>query len=53
MYTCKICQKNIMSPNGFGNHIKQFHKIEIKEYYDLYLKKENANIAIMKLIFYQ
>jgi hypothetical protein len=41
MNTCKICQKEIQNPNGFGNHIKQFHKIEIKEYYDFYLKKEN------------
>ena len=38
MYKCKICNFEYSSPNGFGNHIKQFHKIETKDYYDLYLK---------------
>ena len=39
MYKCKMCGLEYSSPNGFGNHIKQFHKTETKDYYDLYLKK--------------
>lgn len=37
MYKCKICNFEYSSPNGFGNHIKQFHKIETKDYYDLHI----------------
>ena len=38
MYKCKICSSEYSSPNAFGNHIKQFHKTETKEYYDLHLR---------------
>lgn len=39
MYKCKICSIEYSSPNAFGNHIKQFHKMETKDYYDTNLKK--------------
>lgn len=38
--TCKLCDKTFLNPNGFGNHIKS-HNIETKEYYDLFLKKND------------
>jgi hypothetical protein len=37
MYKCKICELEYSSPNAFGNHIKQFHKMETKKYYDLHI----------------
>ena len=37
MYKCKICELEYSSPNAFGNHIKQFHKIDTKKYYDLHI----------------
>jgi hypothetical protein len=38
---CMICGFKTKSNNGFGSHIKQNHKIETKEYYDLYILKGN------------
>jgi len=37
MYKCKMCGLEYSSPNAFGNHIKQYHKMETKDYYDLYI----------------
>jgi hypothetical protein len=34
---CKICGFETKSNNGFGSHIKQNHKMETKDYYDLHV----------------
>lgn len=38
-YKCNICNKAYTTANGLGNHIKQYHKIETSEYYDMYIRK--------------
>ena len=38
---CKICGFRPKNYNGFGSHIKQYHLIETKNYYDSYIKKDN------------
>ncbi len=43
---CKICNSEINSNNHFGTHIKKYHNINSKEYYDKYLKKENEDICL-------
>jgi len=44
MYKCLICNLDICN-KGFGSHIKNKHNMNGKEYYDLYLKRENENIC--------
>ena len=39
---CEICQKECSGFLGLCSHIK-IHKISTKEYYDIYLKKDNEN----------
>jgi len=38
---CKICEKKCTSCRGLSMHVVLGHKIEIKDYYDKYFKKEN------------
>jgi len=45
MELCKICNKIFLSLWGLSNHIKKIHKIESKEYYDRFLKKENDGLC--------
>ena len=46
IFICKICNKLFTSAASFSSHIKNYHKpLNIKQYYDLYLKKENEGIC--------
>ena len=46
IFICKICNKSFTSAASFSSHIKNYHKpLNIKQYYDLYLKKENEGIC--------
>lgn len=42
--TCILCNKEL-SAKGISSHLRRQHKISNKEYYDAYLKKENAGIC--------
>jgi hypothetical protein len=41
METCKICNLETQTKRGLSYHISQTHKVQYKQYYDLYLKTEN------------
>lgn len=41
-YICKICNKNV---NSVGSHVRQFHHLNVKDYYDKYLKQQNEGIC--------
>ena len=43
-YTCLICNKTYKVYQSLSNHIK-VHKITIKEYYDIFIKKKNEEIC--------
>ena len=43
---CKICKKEYQNYLGLCSHINQTHKINSKEYYDKYLKRENEGICL-------
>jgi len=45
MLICKICKKECKNLNSLSIHVVKKHKINKKEYYDLYLKN-NDNIGI-------
>lgn len=38
---CFICNKTFGTYQGLGLHISKFHKISPKEYYDIFIKKDN------------
>jgi len=38
---CEICNKNVNGLKGLSCHLVKYHKINKKEYYDKYFKKEN------------
>lgn len=42
---CKICNKEYKNVQALSKHITEKHKIDKKEYYDTYLKKENEGIC--------
>ena len=42
MVICKICNKEFNSLQGLSKHIHYKHKIEAKQYYDTYNKKDNT-----------
>lgn len=44
-YICKICDYESISNGGLQAHIAKVHKLKSKEYYDLYLKKEDEGIC--------
>lgn len=39
--TCKLCNREFKSYKGITSHIRQTHKINPKEYYDIYVKQKN------------
>ena len=43
--TCKICNITFEDNNKLTAHIKYFHKMKIKDYYDNYFKKDNDGIC--------
>lgn len=46
IFICKICGKNdFKNAAGLSNHIIRFHKVSKKDYYDIYLKKDNEGIC--------
>ena len=45
IFICEICKKQCKS-HGTGFHLKYYHNITFKEYYDLYLKKENEGFCL-------
>ena len=48
IFICKICNKSFTSVFSLISHIKNEHKpLTAKEYYDIYLKKENDGICIV------
>ncbi len=42
---CKICNREFKNYKGISQHISKGHKINIKDYYDLYFKKNDENIC--------
>lgn len=42
---CKICNIIVEDNNKLTAHIKYFHKMKIKDYYDTYFKKDNDGIC--------
>ena len=44
-FVCKICGKEL-SIKGMGTHLKLKHQMEVKDYYDQYLKQEGEGICI-------
>ena len=40
MKECKICNRFFTTLYGLSNHIRKGHKIQIKKYYDMFLKKQ-------------
>ncbi len=43
---CQICGREFGSYSGLSIHTRCTHKILSKEYYDLYLKKENEGVCL-------
>lgn len=41
MVKCEICDEEIKNYSSLNFHLRRVHKIESKDYYDKYLKKEN------------
>ena len=42
---CKICNNSYRNAKSFASHIRNEHKLKIKDYYDLYLKSDNDGIC--------
>jgi len=42
---CKICEREFKNFISLGNHISRTHKINSRDYYDKFLKKENEEIC--------
>lgn len=47
MCECKICNKEQKSLKNLSKHLSNKHKYSPREYYDLYLKKDNENICVV------
>lgn len=48
MYTCKICNFELMNVRKLSKHIRDKHKLlSVKEYYDNYLKKDNEGVCVI------
>lgn len=47
MCECKICNKEQKSLMNLSKHLSNKHKYSPREYYDLYLKKDNENICVI------
>ena len=44
-FICKICGKEFIESNAYAQHIKKDHKLQMKEYYDKYLKKPGEGLC--------
>ena len=38
---CEICERKCINLLSLSSHVSHYHKIQLKNYYDNYLKKEN------------
>lgn len=43
--TCKLCDRKFTGIKGLSKHIKYTHKIEVKIYYDTYVKKNDEGFC--------
>ena len=43
--TCKLCDRKFTGVKGLSKHIKHTHKIEIKIYYDTYIRKKDEGFC--------
>lgn len=43
--TCLICNKNFTKYSALGFHVKMVHKVEVKKYYDEYLRKDKEGFC--------
>ncbi len=46
MYKCLICNSNFDTIKKLSNHLRFKEKIQVKKYYDAYLKKPNEGICV-------
>ncbi len=44
---CKICNRSFSSIKGLSKHISHTHKIEVKKYYDEYIRKIGEGLCIV------
>lgn len=44
-YVCQICNKSFLYKNGLSKHLSYTHKIDLKDYYDKYMKKNKEGIC--------
>lgn len=44
--TCSICNSNFEKQILLTNHIKKYHNMSYKDYYDIYIKSENEGICL-------
>lgn len=44
-FICQICKKEFKYKKGLSKHLSYTHKIDLKEYYDSYIKKDNEGIC--------
>jgi len=42
---CKICENYYITYRGISSHVRQKHNISIKDYYDIFLKKDYEEIC--------
>ena len=42
---CEICKRELINYSELSKHIKKVHSIEIKDYYDQFLKKDGEGIC--------
>ena len=47
MHICLICQTEFKNRGCLGAHIRFFHKIKSKQYYDQYIKKDGEGICVI------
>ena len=44
---CKICNLKVASIASLSNHVRYFHHMEVKDYYDLHVKREKEGSCII------
>ena len=47
MCECKLCNTEQKSLMNLSKHLSNKHKFAPREYYDLYLKKDNENVCVI------